>query len=597
MRSQAGDHVVEREGTKGEHEQVVPTETPAPTADPNAGRNSAQNAASSTPAGAVSRGSVAMASEGSGEDCDERATERRKEQLRRHACVDGPSQQEETAVAAVGTSGRQESRDNEETRTPSSCNENQLEQASSCEDNDGDDAAADAPQRNGLHRPKPLALTSKTSCGESVSDAGTDACEGDDEGGTSPRRLAEGVPGSPPAAIVPHLSMPGQRCRRPAPAFGGKHAVTSQDVCRQHQQGPIGDLMTWLNGAEVGDVMDPLSLPDLLHGQEYGPERSSDPGRSLPPSTAPAVLLSAAELADAPEAMGSVIDDGIDVDNDFDEDDFEEIPSDREAPPRAPPLAASSAPFMRPPTPEHTPRQLPMRQRLGGYCNSTSSAPTEGHNEEEEWLARQRLTGAIGRLVRYNEGDITPKDDILGLRCTRRGRIMVTAVRENGAAMRAGVAAGDELVSVDGRKDFVGHPAHLVHASLRAPVTLVFLGFVGKLQAEVRVKRPPEPQCGLAPGMDIVAQGVEQAFLGQASSHEVRDAVVFQQVETASLLISAGACAGQTAPSSDALQPATSASNDEEAAPATKTIYELQREDARNLVVNALGSAATTAAL
>merc|ERR1711982_125498 len=99
----------------------------------------------------------------------------------------------------------------------------------------------------------------------------------------------------------------------------------------------------------------------------------------------------------------------------------------------------------------------------------------------EEWAARQRMTGAVGRLVRYAELDISPKDDILGLRRTTRGRMMVTAVRENGKAARAGVGAGDELVSIDGRKDFSGHSGEVVHSALSAPVTLVFLGFVGKL--------------------------------------------------------------------------------------------------------------------
>lgn len=249
---------------------------------------------------------------------------------------------------------------------------------------------------------------------------------------------------------------------------------------------------------------------------------------------------------------------------------------------------------MRPLTPENSPRDLPGHQPLAGYC--ALPAPPEGPNEEDEWLARQRLTGAIGRLVRYNEGDMTPKDDILGLRCTRRGRIMVTAVHENGIAMRAGVAAGDELVSIDGRKEFVGHPAHVVHASLRAPVTLVFLGFVGKLQAEVRVKRPPEPKCGLAPGTDIVVDGVEKSRSpGQAGSVKLWDPVVFQQGDSASLLITAGANSDQAEPSDDPLQATTSSNSDAEATVTTKTImYELQREDARHMVVSALG---TTAAL
>jgi len=196
--------------------------------------------------------------------------------------------------------------------------------------------------------------------------------------------------------------------------------------------------------------------------------------------------------------------------------------------------------------------------------------------------------------VRYSEAEITPKDDILGLRCTRRGRIMVTAVRENGVAAKAGVVAGDELVSIDGRKEFVGHPAHVVHASLRAPVTLVFLGFVGKLQAEVRVKRPPEPKCGLAPGTDVIVNAIDKA----PQPVRVADAVVFQQAGRSSLLITAGddsaPQAGLSRPvSHDGVEMSEDIQPEEQGGSKT-VMYELQREDARNLIINALG---TTAAL
>lgn len=253
------------------------------------------------------------------------------------------------------------------------------------------------------------------------------------------------------------------------------------------------------------------------------------------PQAGVASLLMAERAAMMQRPFGVAINN---ADDDEDEDDFEEVPSDKEALPRAPPLAPSAAPLMRPLSPESSPRDLPPHQKITGYCANPGSLPVEGHNEEEEWFARQRLTGAIGRLVRYNEAEITPKDDILGLRCTRRGRIMVTAVRENGIAAKAGVVAGDELVSIDGRKEFVGHPAHVVHASLRAPVTLVFLGFVGKLQAEVRVKRPPEPKCGLAPGTEILVASVDKQ---QPPPIKLCDAVVFQQGESPSLLITASA--------------------------------------------------------
>lgn len=123
--------------------------------------------------------------------------------------------------------------------------------------------------------------------------------------------------------------------------------------------------------------------------------------------------------------------------------------------------------------------------------------------EEEEWLARQRLTGAIGRLVEYRLGD-RPREDILGLRSGGNTRVMVTSVKDGGPAQRAGVTAGDELVSINGSKDFCNQPAEKIHESLRAPVTLIFVGFVGKLHAEVRLNRV-EAVAGLSGRTSVVA--------------------------------------------------------------------------------------------
>eukprot|EP00930_Biecheleria_cincta_P031158 TRINITY_DN2161_c0_g1_i1.p1 TRINITY_DN2161_c0_g1~~TRINITY_DN2161_c0_g1_i1.p1 ORF type:complete len:343 (+),score=85.21 TRINITY_DN2161_c0_g1_i1:456-1484(+) len=97
---------------------------------------------------------------------------------------------------------------------------------------------------------------------------------------------------------------------------------------------------------------------------------------------------------------------------------------------------------------------------------------------------------------------------------------MVAAVKRSGKAEQAGVKSGDVLVSIDGKKDFAGLSAEEVHRRLRAPVTLVFMGFVGKLQAEVRLNYKQRP-CGLA-SKDQVAVGRPDAPL------QVVDEVVFQ---------------------------------------------------------------------
>lgn len=106
-------------------------------------------------------------------------------------------------------------------------------------------------------------------------------------------------------------------------------------------------------------------------------------------------------------------------------------------------------------------------------------------HEDEEWDARQKQTGAAGRLVIYEPGD-RPRDDIV-LRGGCGRRVMVNAVSDDGKAYKAGVKPGDVLVSIDGKKDFNMYSADAIQASLVPPVMLVFMGFVGKLQAEVRL--------------------------------------------------------------------------------------------------------------
>eukprot|EP00929_Paragymnodinium_shiwhaense_P057999 TRINITY_DN29053_c0_g1_i1.p1 TRINITY_DN29053_c0_g1~~TRINITY_DN29053_c0_g1_i1.p1 ORF type:complete len:722 (-),score=184.92 TRINITY_DN29053_c0_g1_i1:456-2621(-) len=105
--------------------------------------------------------------------------------------------------------------------------------------------------------------------------------------------------------------------------------------------------------------------------------------------------------------------------------------------------------------------------------------------EDEEWAQRQQRTGTVGRLVRYGEND-KPTEDLL-LRGGNGRHVVVAAVCEDGPAAKAGVKAGDRLVSVDGHKDFLAFPADSIRDGLMAPCVLVFLGFVGKLQAEVRL--------------------------------------------------------------------------------------------------------------
>jgi len=135
---------------------------------------------------------------------------------------------------------------------------------------------------------------------------------------------------------------------------------------------------------------------------------------------------------------------------------------------------------------------------------STAIWPSQDAQEEAEWLARKRLTGTVGRLVNYREHQ-RPAQDIQGLRRTYNGHLVVTTLLQDGPAARAGVCAGDRLASINGRHvNTLSHLRHNILENLEGPVTLVFLGFAGKLQAEVRVRQPDQPRCGLPAATDVV---------------------------------------------------------------------------------------------
>jgi len=157
--------------------------------------------------------------------------------------------------------------------------------------------------------------------------------------------------------------------------------------------------------------------------------------------------------------------------------------------------------------PEYKPPPARQRGRAAGGCcwperHSRARNLSPMDDEDEEWETRQKQTGAAGRLVVYDQGD-HPRDDVL-LRGGCGRRLMVTAVTEGGKAAKAGVKAGDILVSINGKKGFGDKSADEIHASLLAPVILVFMGFVGKLQAEVRLNYS-EKICGMSTQQQVIS--------------------------------------------------------------------------------------------
>eukprot|EP00927_Polykrikos_kofoidii_P015707 TRINITY_DN17018_c0_g2_i1.p1 TRINITY_DN17018_c0_g2~~TRINITY_DN17018_c0_g2_i1.p1 ORF type:complete len:891 (+),score=167.01 TRINITY_DN17018_c0_g2_i1:151-2823(+) len=163
--------------------------------------------------------------------------------------------------------------------------------------------------------------------------------------------------------------------------------------------------------------------------------------------------------------------------------------------------AAAAAGWSRSSTP--TPSTRSRSEGLGGEAFRRCMLPTEeslleGFDpEEEDWLQRQRLTGAVARSVVYELGQ-NPSSDIYGLRRTLAGRLVVAGLKDGGLASTAGVSVGDQLISVDGSRDLGCARPQTLLQELTLPTSLIFLGFVGKLHAEVWVRQPDRPSCGLA---------------------------------------------------------------------------------------------------
>mmetsp|Transcript_26604 Transcript_26604/g.48745 ORF Transcript_26604/g.48745 Transcript_26604/m.48745 type:complete len:445 (+) Transcript_26604:149-1483(+) len=188
--------------------------------------------------------------------------------------------------------------------------------------------------------------------------------------------------------------------------------------------------------------------------------------------------------------------------------------------------------------------------------------------EEEMWLARKQLTGVVARMVSYAPGEKL-SDDILSLQRTPNGDLMVVSLCPDGPASMAGIVRGDKLVSINGRRTPSNVKEDVILAGLRGPMTLVFLGFVGKIQAEVQVAQPDAPSCGLSEKVDVA--GVVP--LPPTASVYQHDTVVFQQTED-TLILEKTAVLAEEAETRMRF--------------GSSVMYQLQREDAQNILRQAL---------
>mmetsp|Transcript_20357 Transcript_20357/g.37028 ORF Transcript_20357/g.37028 Transcript_20357/m.37028 type:complete len:510 (-) Transcript_20357:72-1601(-) len=158
----------------------------------------------------------------------------------------------------------------------------------------------------------------------------------------------------------------------------------------------------------------------------------------------------------------------------------------------------------------------------GDKPKSSSAVTVTSMDEETEWDRRKRQTGVSARLVWYQPGDV-PSDELV-LRGGKGGRIVVTAVSDTGKAAAAGVRPGDVLASIDGKRDFGGHSAETILSSLVLPVAIIFMGFIGKLQAEVRLNHNDGESLGMK-----VHEEVPIGPIGRPHAVKVVDKVVFSQ--------------------------------------------------------------------
>mmetsp|Transcript_46884 Transcript_46884/g.118790 ORF Transcript_46884/g.118790 Transcript_46884/m.118790 type:complete len:435 (+) Transcript_46884:1-1305(+) len=136
-------------------------------------------------------------------------------------------------------------------------------------------------------------------------------------------------------------------------------------------------------------------------------------------------------------------------------------------------------------------RMAPHRQPVSLPCiEAADCLPADGFSPEpnedsDPWEERRQRTGASARLVRYQPGD-QPRRDV-SFSGGDGKRIQVAWMRAQGRTHLAGVKLGDTLASIDGWRVPKEEDAESVYNRVNAPCILVFLGFVGKMNAEVRL--------------------------------------------------------------------------------------------------------------
>lgn len=213
--------------------------------------------------------------------------------------------------------------------------------------------------------------------------------------------------------------------------------------------------------------------------------------------------------------------------------------------------------------------------------------------EETAWTARLRSTGAVSRLVAYTHGDKPVLD--FKFRGGEGEPVVVEVVRERSRAAQCGVRQGDRLASIDGTKEFMALPADQVRSLLRAPTTLVFLGFVGQQRAEVQLNAN-SGVCGFSAKENVFNRMPDAFIVCEETVFEPGSASLFftTQLSDAEKIrtVQPTRARRRTAPASvEAAQTKWSpiiAAFQEKTLEAVTPLFELRREEAHQIVHQAL---------
>lgn len=142
---------------------------------------------------------------------------------------------------------------------------------------------------------------------------------------------------------------------------------------------------------------------------------------------------------------------------------------------------------------------------------------------------------------------------------------------------------GDQLLSINGLKDFYGKKPEEIRRNLASPATLVFVGFAGHPRGEVRIHQYGTASCGLPETTDVIQGdwGESATAISRSPGAMLQEMAVFRNTPQALFM--------RADPPSFSLQELTPTPLlTPQSAPITEHldsgVYELQRTEAQRVV-------------